>query len=570
MEQVELIAKVRAQIARARRRIVLQLFLAVLGRSLFVALLIALLAISVVKIWHVGIAPEIWIWSWAGGAVGAGVLFALAWTFAKRCTVLTAAIEVDQRFNLKERVSSTLAMDLNQQQGEIGQALLNDAVRRVERVDIPSKFPLLTGWRALLPILPALAVFAVVQLPDSDRDGQVEAKETPIQVEKQIRKSTENLKKKLVERKQQAEEMGLKDAGDLFDKLQQGIDKMSAAKNVNRKNALTNLSDLGNELKKHRQTLGDSNQIKQQLKQLNDLKRGPANQMVQALKDGDFQQALDQLKNLKSQLQTGNVDAQQQKELTEQLDQVARKMKQISDAHRKAKDALKRKIDQAENQGDKDQAQRLQRKLDKLDRQNQSMERLEQMSKSFGECSECLAQGQKDGQGNSRQATQQALDQLDQLAQDLEQLQQADSELEMIDSALEQLAQAKNAMNCAKCGGMGCADCMGMGNQMASSEMGRGEGIGMGEGQGQGPRPEQETGTGFYDTQVRAKPKRGMAVKVGDAPGPNVSGQAREEIKEQISSLKQGTAADPLTGKRLPKAKRNHVQQYLDSFREGK
>jgi len=51
--------------------------------------------------------------------------------------------------------------------------------------------------------------------------------------------------------------------------------------------------------------------------------------------------------------------------------------------------------------------------------------------------------------------------------------------------------------------------------------------------------------------------------------GPNAKGQAIEEIKSQVESAKK-ESSDPLTGQRLPRQQRDHVQQYFDAFRDGK
>ena len=91
-------------------------------------------------------------------------------------------------------------------------------------------------------------------------------------------------------------------------------------------------------------------------------------------------------------------------------------------------------------------------------------------------------------------------------------------------------------------------------------------GMGLGPGQGQGDRPEERPGARFYDTQVKADPKGGKAVVVGVVRGPNVAGDARVEIQEEIEAFKTNTG-DPLTGKRLPKAQEDHVLEYMNSVR---
>ena len=49
----------------------------------------------------------------------------------------------------------------------------------------------------------------------------------------------------------------------------------------------------------------------------------------------------------------------------------------------------------------------------------------------------------------------------------------------------------------------------------------------------------------------------------------NIAGDAVEEAK-QILEQALADDADPLTGQRLPKAQRDHVQQYFSTVREGR
>lgn len=91
----------------------------------------------------------------------------------------------------------------------------------------------------------------------------------------------------------------------------------------------------------------------------------------------------------------------------------------------------------------------------------------------------------------------------------------------------------------------------------------------MGEGRGRGDRPEEQTGTNFYDSQARTEPGRGKAVLAGQVRGPNIAGDAREQIKAALEAgLKDDE--DPLTDQRLPRAQRELARQYFDAFREGR
>ena len=137
----------------------------------------------------------------------------------------------------------------------------------------------------------------------------------------------------------------------------------------------------------------------------------------------------------------------------------------------------------------------------------------------------------------------------------------------MLDKALDELAETKNAMDCQNCKGQGCAQCQGQGQGQGNKKQGK-PGNGLGKGRGQGNRPENENQTSFYDSSVRQNVGKGGAVLAGQVDGPNRKGEVREEIKTSFESARH-EAADPLTGQRLPREYREHAKTYFDAIREG-
>ena len=81
-----------------------------MAKCLFGTLLVAAIAIGVQKKWLAGVDGWQWAVAWIGGAVAVGLLVAMVWTWFVRMRDLEAAIEIDRRFGLKERVSSSLAL----------------------------------------------------------------------------------------------------------------------------------------------------------------------------------------------------------------------------------------------------------------------------------------------------------------------------------------------------------------------------------------------------------------------------------------------------------------------------
>ena len=127
--------EIRRQVALARRRLVMQQFLGILPWSLLIALGVAVIGLAIPKICIIDVNSNTWLASWLGGGVAAGFMFAIGWTLAVRRQAIDAAIEMDRRFGLKERVSSVLSLRDDELETEAGRALLRDASRRVESLD---------------------------------------------------------------------------------------------------------------------------------------------------------------------------------------------------------------------------------------------------------------------------------------------------------------------------------------------------------------------------------------------------------------------------------------------------
>jgi len=536
---------------------VTQQFLTILTWSMFAMLLIATVGLAIPKFWVLGVDATTWMWSWIGGAAGAGLLIALVWTYVVRRVPMEAAIEIDRRFQLKERVSSALSLTPDEMDSKIGQALVEDAVRRVERIDVRDNFALRLNWRALLPLLPAAVIFAlVVFVPDATRKKPAQAATDTSAEANRVKKSTQQLKKRLARAEKKAADAALADT-ELFLKLQKGLDDLSNKSDVDRKKALVKLNDMAKDLEERRKKLGGADKMREQLNRLKNIQAGPADKIANAMKEGNFQKALDELKNLQEKLQKGELTDEEKKKLAEQLKQLQGKLQEMVDAHKQAKKDLEQEIKKRQAAGDLEGAGRLQRQLDQLNSMNSQMNRMQQMASNLNQCSQCLQNGD----------SQNAASQMGELAKSLQDLQDQMDELETLTQVMDEIAACKESMNCGLCDGEGCEGCMGQSWQLSQFGDGLG-GMGLGRGQGQGERPEERTDTSFYESQVRGTLQPGQAVRTGSVGGPNRAGRSLEEVKEQISSnLSQD--ADPLVDIRLPRKESQHAKEYFKRFRKG-
>jgi len=122
----------------ARQRVMWNHFLRIIAWTLLATLLLIAVGIAVPKLWHLSFldnpdAANFWIAGWTIGGAVAGLMMAAGLTIARRQSLLNVAVEVDQRFGLKSRLSSTMAMS-PEIQNRNPVAVVPAAIGRVARV----------------------------------------------------------------------------------------------------------------------------------------------------------------------------------------------------------------------------------------------------------------------------------------------------------------------------------------------------------------------------------------------------------------------------------------------------
>jgi len=405
---------------------------------LFGSLTIAAAAIALPKVVALSVEPVVWACSWLLGSVAAGFAGALVWTATSRHSILDSAIELDRRYGLGERVSSALDLGSSEPDSDASRALVGDARRAVRRIDLRQRFEISPGRRILLPVLPAVLAVCLALLVTDKVARQSAGAAAPAATEAQVNTSARVLKRRLAERREQAESKGLKDAEHLFRELEKGVQDLAEKPAIDRKRALVKLNDLARKLERRRDQLGGDDAVRRQLQQLKTVARGPADRLAESLRRGDFRQAIDQLQELAEQLRTGKLDDAARAQLAEQIKQIGDRLGQLADAHRQAVAELKDRLDQARKTGQLDQASELQQLLDKLQRQAPQMDQLDRLARDLGAGAKSLSQGDAAG----------ALARLADLAADLDALQKSLDELEMLQNAMTQVAECKAAMAC--------------------------------------------------------------------------------------------------------------------------
>lgn len=568
--------QIEGKVSAARRRLLIGRFAINLCWALTIAWLVAGVltaarAIWVLPTWLAIENDTSWLASWITGTSAVAVLVAMIWTWAKRPSLVSVASDVDQRFGMKQRLGSVLAMHEDDRRTPMGQALIEDAAKRAERLQLNERFslkPTKLGW---LPLLPATLI-AVAIFFGAAEPGKASAKpsaQTLAQVE-QIKKSTEALKKKIRDQREKAEQAGLKDAAEMFTKMEAEMDKMSKREAMDPKDAMIAMNDLKKQLDERRKQLGSPDSMQKALAKMSENEKGPAESIVKAMKEGDFEDAKENAKTLAEKIRNDNLTPEEKAALQKQVEALRDQMNQAAEKHDAEKQQLQQQIEEAKRDGRNEEAAKMQQQLNELEAKDGQMQKMQQMAESMNAAAEAMASGDAE----------KAAEALEGMADQLGEMQDAMEQLQDIEETLDTLSQSKDQLRCKQCAGQGCENCKGNGKGNGQGEgdgkdgeSGDGKGksgskYGLGKGSGVSG-PEDDSDGQNYESQVRGDPKKGRGVNAGFADGPNRKGVTREDVKQAVLSAT-SEESDPLENQTLPRAEREHTTEYFDKLRSGK
>ena len=162
--------QVESKVISARRRIMLARFGQALCITLFVALLVATIAIALPALRVMPVDFQTWVYSWLGGCALAALISAAVYAVVTAPSVESVATEVDKRFGLRERLSSSLTLAGDEKDSDFGMALMADAEKRAKQLDVAERFSLKPSRLGWLPIAiaPVLAIVLMLVEPISE------------------------------------------------------------------------------------------------------------------------------------------------------------------------------------------------------------------------------------------------------------------------------------------------------------------------------------------------------------------------------------------------------------------
>jgi hypothetical protein len=316
-------------VGRTRRRLFLQALIDSLAWSWAAALVLSAVWCLVEP--HVVPVPPGWLrWAVAGGAMMLGAVAALVAAWLRSPSALAAALALDARFNLKERVTTSLGLNASEAETAAGRALVADVNNRLMPLRVSERFPIRLTWTAAaVPVCALLLVLLGIfyrphlggaraadvdpQLTDDPavrlaieqkkKDLLKPAEDRPVAKRprdpdlKKLDDDVADLAQEPTETKEQANKF-IKDAAKVEEAMREAEQAMAA-----RKDAVKNRLNQDNRLNPERLDRKK--------------KDGPAKDLQDAMKDGDFQRASDALKKLSMML-----DPEQQKRISDKLDKL--------------------------------------------------------------------------------------------------------------------------------------------------------------------------------------------------------------------------------------------------------
>jgi hypothetical protein len=540
------------QVTRARRRLVLQMLL----RHLAIAWAIGLLLTAgwmLVQPYALAAPPPYLNWWVLGGTLGVLSFVAIGQTIRRAPSRNDAALALDDRFGLRERVVTVLSLTPDLDATPAGIALLADAQNRVKPIRVREKFPVGLPWSsALVPAgglaVALLALFYHPSFPVAQ--GEPRTTTVEAQAKKDIEKKLEELARKARTPEKPGERQKSEDLKRLEARLDE-IAKKPRDTTQQLRDRIKDMTPLEEEFKKlERDKTEKARMLQQQLQskdkmEPNDVpKDGPAKEFSKALSEGDLEQAKDQLDKLMKKLQNNELTEKEKEQLGKQLDALAKKMDNL--AQQKDKQEQLKKLAQ---QG-KLSPEALEREMDKIKKENEKLKDLQKLAQKLGQCQKCMQAGQAD---QAAKALGEAGDQLAQMDMD-------SKEIDDLKDQLDRLRNARRSM-CKACDGDGESNEENLNySDKVQNSKSKAEGA-------MGRRPDGEQGKiRTFDARQQAQfNNKGKKIFDGYAPGQAFKAKPQAELAGDIQQAAQ-QAPDAIEVQRIPKAARDMAKGYFKNL----
>jgi uncharacterized coiled-coil DUF342 family protein len=506
-------------------------------------------------------APAAWLkWVVFGGLAAVSTVVAVWRAVRVTPTRARAALELDQRFELKERVTTALGLSGPELATPAGQAVAADAAERAAGLKVGTRFPVALRWHsAAVPVLAAALVGVtffyhptVGQTADGADDPAKKTADAAKLAEQKKNPTPFTAQNKPAELAARGDKSkALKELEESLNEMMKKYDKDSDKDAEKAREKATELTQAAERTKKFTEDKYQKlARLEKQLEQLDRLtkdeefQKGPAKELNDALAKGDLQKAAKDLDELKKKVQDKKLSDEEKKQLAQQLEKMKEEIKRQA-KNQERQQQLKELIQKARQEGR--DAESLERELKALeDDQKMAQETTKQLAEKFQKAQEAMKQGNFE----------EAAKELEQAGQALKDIEADLKDLEDAEDYLQRLKEeAKKA--CKNCNGQCDSDKVQEKDWAEWSEFGR---------PGAGRRAEESDTTNSVDKRHRGlfDPK-GKKSYGGATRGPAFKKATTAELGPAISEAAQ-EAPKATDDPRFPRDARETVKEYFQKL----
>lgn len=474
-------------------------------------------------------------------------------------TPLTAALELDARFDLRERATSVVTLPTELFSTASGRALLADAEKHTTELKVREQFPVgprRSAWR--VPLLAGLvAVVAFVYHPVTDSEAWADArmKTDDAAAEKKVAdagKKTVGTAAPKTPRPDQLERPNrspkLKELEDELDKLEREAREANLKPEAAREKVseITSAEEKAKEFQKEKQDrLARIEQKLQQLERLNqddEFKDGPAREFNDALARGDLKKAEEAVDELKKKAREKKLDEKDTEKLAEQLDKMKDELQRLA-RNKEQQEKLKDLIEKAKKEGR--DAESLERELERAQAEAKQSKGLEDLAQKLEKAKESLKGADLE----------EAAKQLEGVAEQLKGMQGEVQDLEDVKESLQRLKDLKEAA---------CKACEGEGKGGKNDkDAGRKDGA-KGGGVASGDRPDDpnaKTNRGTDERQRTPFDPKGRKQYAGAVAGPAFTKKSPTQLGQAIDQAVQ-EAPDAISNQPVSRDDKDAVKEF--------
>jgi len=551
--------RIRDLLQLAARRLECNAFLQIFHRVAWPAAIVVLLLMMADRLPAASFVP----WVWVGPAIALMVIATsiIIWV-RRRAPELHVAVTVDERLDLREKLSTALLCE--SRQDPFARAAVADAVATANEPKVREQIcrririaPPRLWWAS--PLLVFLAIMASFLAPLNLFERKVVEDSDVQQVKARVSEQLSAVVKAVDDKPQLKKELS-----DLVGELGStpaDTDSVRTPEEI-RRDALKKVSDLNRRLDDILNgEKGKTQQaMEKSLAQITPPKDGPAKELAEALAAGDMKAAQDALKALAEKAANGQMNPKDQKKAAEQLQQLAQQLQQLAEQQKKLEDALKQAglnpqlannpqaLQQAlqQNQNLNDQQKQ------QLQQMAQAQQQAQQMMQNLGQAMQQMAQAmqqqqagqQQQGQQGQQQQGQQGQNQPGQQGQNAQQMaqlaqaaQNAAGQLTEMEQLRALMDEAQAAMNTVQGQAQGLGQGLSMQQQDANGMV---PGPGMNRGIGSGKRPMAPAPANTVRVKADSKTTEGDIIGKTLFDGPQIRGESKAKIVQIVTEAREG------------------------------